>query len=109
MNRPYIGIPGRKQVPAYRVIAAWLLDRPIEAHEDVHHTCENGRCVRPTHLMVEDREEHSKHHAEQLRLAGCPRHETPWDAFNIHGHGVCYACARLRTQQWRERTELATL
>lgn len=109
-ERPSIEIPGGRQTMAARVVAAVTIGRPIEADEDVHHTCENKRCVEPTHLVVELHLDHSSQHAEAQRQTHCSVHGTPYDRVDARGWGVCWACRRSATYTYRERQrELMTL
>lgn len=108
-TRPCIGIPGRRKVLAYRVVAAVMVNRPIEPDEDVHHRCENPRCVEPDHLIVQLSDEHRAHHAEERRQTHCSVHGTPYDRVEARGWGVCLACRREAMRRLRAAKKLATL
>ncbi|ACH62096.1 hypothetical protein MYRNA_95 [Mycobacterium phage Myrna] len=107
--RPCVGIPGRRRVLAYRVVAAVAAGRPIEADEDVHHTCENCRCVEPDHLVIQPREEHRIHHAEEKRQDACSVHGTPYDRIDDRGWGICLACRRDAMRRLRAAKRLVNL
>lgn len=108
-KRPWVWVPGDKQLSAYRVVMAAVLGRPIEADEDVHHECETPRCVEPQHLGVLPASEHSAHHAEQMRREMCSVHKTPYDYRRPNGWGVCRACQRASTAAYRERRKSVAL
>lgn len=54
------------------VLAARVFHRggaPLGDDEQVHHTCENRRCINPLHLQIKTREEHHRLHWERRRKA----------------------------------------
>lgn len=103
-GRPCIGIPGRRKVLAYRVVAAVAVNRPIEGDEDVHHRCENPRCVEPDHLIAQLSIEHRAHHAEERRQTHCSVHNTLYDRTDARGWGICLACRREAMRRLRAAT-----
>jgi len=94
-----------------RSAARWMWEMAhgttVADNADVHHTCETTWCVNPWHLVVVDRSEHAREHAQALRPERRKAH-------CVHGHAldnareyvrpdgrverVCRECNRLRKQ-----------
>jgi len=102
-DRAWVEIPGPRQVSATRVIAAVILDRPIEPDEDVHHTCHTPRCMEPMHLFVALASDHQEGHAEQQRQEMCSVHRIPYERREVRGWGVCRECRREAVRRWAAR------
>lgn len=51
-------------VSEHNMIAEWVNNRKIERNEIVHHINYNGKDNRPENLMIMDRKEHQRYHAE---------------------------------------------
>ena len=89
---------------AHRV-AYELAVGPVPPKHDLHHTCENRRCVNPDHLAVVTRSEHMRIHAGDYCGYGHPYEERP------DGKRECKVCHRnaqkrnqkRRNEQQRER------
>jgi hypothetical protein len=102
-RRPSIRVGGG-DVKASRVVMAAHIGRPIEAHEDVHHSeCRNGRCVEPTHLVVIPTADHRAHHGAERRLEICPRHNIPYGRRSADGRPACLPCQTQASARWRRR------
>jgi hypothetical protein len=100
-GRPVVRILDNRQVYAARVIAAVTLGRPILPTEDVHHSCENPRCLDAEHLVVCSTVDHRAHHAAQRRQEVCSVHGTRYDRHDARGWGICNACRREATARFR--------
>lgn len=76
--------------PSHRVSYNWFV-APLEPGKEIHHTCSNGKCVNPEHLIQLTRHEHMKIHRpiairKKLERAG-----------GISGFNrVCLSCKELR-------------
>jgi hypothetical protein len=103
--------PKRKEY-VYRIAYA-LAYGPIPEGYDVHHTCENMRCVEPSHLVARTREEHSQeHYVERGTCAQghCwTRENTYIRGYSITGRPL-RTCRRCRSisQARRDREKRAT-
>lgn len=85
-ERPHISIPGhtpKVTILVYRV-AYELAYGPIPPKHEIHHLCEQPRCIEPTHLVARTRAEHS---AEHIRGAkACPQGHL-WTPANTYVRG----------------------
>jgi hypothetical protein len=93
-----------KSVLAYR----WIYEQvygALASGEQLHHTCENARCVNPLHLqLMGDQRTHKKEH----RWTHCKQgHEMKGDNVYVApktGDRSCAICKKARRkEQWRKR------
>ena len=90
-------------------VAYELLVGLVPAGRDLHHLCENRRCVNPAHLELLTRKEHARRHAGETCRFGHPYGLRP------NGTRECVVCRKLRqkennakrNQQARERRRRA--
>lgn len=78
------------------VVAYALAYGQVPADHEVHHTCENPRCVNPTHLRALTRAEHAKLHGNAAKTH-CPAGHLYDDANTRRtpqGGRKCRACHR---------------
>lgn len=97
------------------VLSYLIWNGPIREGQDVHHRCENPRCVRPTHLAALSRVEH-------IRISNGPAGKNSRKKVCIHGHRLsgpnlyrrpdgargCRACLRDGSIRYRERQKAAS-
>ena len=97
---PLVGKGGNGNGNMYAHRAAYVLAKgPIPKGFDVHHTCENVRCINPEHLTAIPRK---KHRALHLKSA-CPKgHEfTAENTYRRSDTGV-RQCKQCRADYMRE-------
>ncbi len=86
---------------------AWSIrNRPLEAHEQLHHLCETPSCANPDHLVLMTPKQHKQLHMS--RITHCPYgHEyTPENTYvRPNGQRNCKACALEGTRKLRETPE----
>jgi len=96
VERPKMSIPGTKPRQfelVYRVAYA-LEFGPIPNGYDVHHNCENVRCIEPTHLQAKTRLAHSVEHlVEETHCV----HGHEWTPENTYVRGYTKAGRPIRT------------
>ena len=75
---------------------------PVPAGHDLHHECENPRCLNPGHLTPKTPKEHRQGHRKDRCRQGHPytSENTRW---NPDGSRRCRACAQAGWVSWRER------
>jgi hypothetical protein len=66
-NKYPVFSPGysRRTIPAYRFSYEQFVGA-IPHHTDIHHTCRNTKCVRPSHLRALTRAEHAAEHGRRV-------------------------------------------
>lgn len=60
-KRPTVTVGPGHYANIYHVVYEVLVG-PVPAGMNLHHTCENPRCVNPEHLVLMTRADHSRHH-----------------------------------------------
>lgn len=89
------------------VLAYTLANGPIPEARDIHHRCENPKCVRPAHLIALTRKEH-------IALGNAPTGKNARKSRCLRGHRLsgrnllrvrngraCKECQRQRSRAWR--------
>jgi hypothetical protein len=99
--------PGLTNQPAHR----WAFEhfvRPLAEGEQVHHRCENPRCVNPDHLEAMTLDEHNLRHGKAWGVnkakKECRRgHPLAGDNLRVGRAGarMCRECERIRAAMWR--------
>jgi hypothetical protein len=91
-----------RNIPAH--VAVWIVThgRRPPADHDVHHRCENRRCVRPKHLVLLDSFTHnSMHHTKTMCAHG--HAYTPENTIMRRGQKTCRICAAAAAKRYNER------
>lgn len=100
----------RRGMNAHRA-AYLLLVGPIAPGQQIHHICQNKRCVNPAHLKAVTPREHvaltpQSPAGQNVRKTHCPQGHSLTDDNLIQGPNtvgrrrrVCLTCARLRSQR----------
>lgn len=104
---------GGRQVKAHRVSYELYMGEIPEGQE-VHHTCENKRCVNPRHLELVTKGEHLVIHmggppaVNRLKVYCAHGHEfTEGNTYRPPGGGrQCRECIRRRLAEWRARKHM---
>lgn len=85
-----------------RLMHKWCIG-PIAKDADVHHKCEEPKCVNPAHL------EATNSHKYLHRVTHCRRgHEYTAEntAYSGHGHRYCKSCQRIMIKIWRRKQKM---
>lgn len=105
-------VKGRQEAVHRLMFAAF--HGPIPAGAVVRHSCDNGACVNPAHLLIGRQSDNMKDAEERGRLrrqgSCCVRgHEFTPDNTRIarNGYRYCRACARLACARYQERKRSA--
>ena len=98
---PNMGRGGHRAGMMYAHRAAWeLTNGPIPEGMEIHHKCENKKCINPKHMELVTPAEHYARHRKPYCSAG--HRFTPDNTFYRADNGArgCIECRRLYMQRY---------